>query len=178
MLSTAPSPPRPARLTGRSRAERPAKDKVQARDPPRDLILDPPRKFMWSLSADGSENLILAPVAGVVSRRLRFCGSSRGSCQGQGLVAGSPGSRLAVWCVDRVWAGQAAAAGGPQAASNRFIHSCSRCQPPGQVHGEMAAAVAGDAGGGTDKAGAQGGAAGFGAGEAGQGADGGAAGCS
>jgi hypothetical protein len=28
---------------------------------------------------------------------------------------------------DRVWAGQAAAAGGQAAASKRFIHSCSRC---------------------------------------------------
>src|ERR1700675_606817 len=33
---------------------------------------------------------------------------------------------------DRVWAGQAAAAGGPQAASNRLIHAVSRCQPSGR----------------------------------------------
>ncbi len=35
-------------------------------------------------------------------------------------------------CGDRVRAGQAAVAGGPQAASNRFIHSVSRCQPSGR----------------------------------------------
>lgn len=34
-------------------------------------------------------------------------------------------------CGDRVWAGQTAWAGGvPVAASNRFIHSAWRCQPP------------------------------------------------
>src|SRR5262249_59936594 len=35
-------------------------------------------------------------------------------------------------CGDRVWAGQAAQAGGPVAASNRFIHSASWCQPSGR----------------------------------------------
>src|SRR2546421_6151147 len=45
------------------------------------------------------------------------------------LADGRPGP----WgCVDRVWAGQAAAAGGPVAASNRFIHSVWRCQPSGR----------------------------------------------
>jgi hypothetical protein len=40
---------------------------------------------------------------------------------------------LAAWRVrDRFGAGQAAAAGGPQAASQRFSHSCSRCQPCGR----------------------------------------------
>jgi hypothetical protein len=35
--------------------------------------------------------------------------------------------------VTGVWAGQAArAGGGPQAASNRFIHSVWRCQPSGR----------------------------------------------
>ena len=31
-----------------------------------------------------------------------------------------------------VWAGQAAAAGGPLAAASRFSHSCWRCQPSGR----------------------------------------------
>ena len=38
----------------------------------------------------------------------------------------------AVGCGDRVWAGQAAVAGGPVAAWNRLAHSCSRCQPAGR----------------------------------------------
>ena len=33
---------------------------------------------------------------------------------------------------DWVWSGQAAWAGGPQAASNRFTQSCSRCHPSGR----------------------------------------------
>ena len=33
---------------------------------------------------------------------------------------------------DRVWAGQAAATGGPQAAVSRFSQSCSWCQPAGR----------------------------------------------
>ena len=35
-------------------------------------------------------------------------------------------------CGDRIWAGQAARMGGPQAASNRLIHSVSRCQSWGR----------------------------------------------
>jgi hypothetical protein len=42
----------------------------------------------------------------------------------------------------------------------------------GQVHGDVAAAVAGDAGGDVDEVAADGSAAGFGAGQAGQGAGG------
>ena len=42
------------------------------------------------------------------------------------------GGRVAMGCGDRVWAGQAAWAGGPVAASNRFIHSAWRCQPSGR----------------------------------------------
>ena len=38
----------------------------------------------------------------------------------------------AVGGADRVGAGQAAAAGGPQPAWSRFSHSCSRCQPSGR----------------------------------------------
>src|ERR1035438_8241673 len=39
------------------------------------------------------------------------------------LAGGSPGGRRGRQvCGDRAWAGQAAAAGGPQAASSRFIH--------------------------------------------------------
>jgi hypothetical protein len=40
---------------------------------------------------------------------------------------------MAVECaVTGVWAGQATAVGGLQAASRRFIHSCSRGQPSGR----------------------------------------------
>ena len=38
----------------------------------------------------------------------------------------------AVGARDLVWAGQAARAGGPQAASNRFIHPVSWCQSRGR----------------------------------------------
>jgi len=53
------------------------------------------------------------------------------------------------WVWDRFWAGQAAAAGGPQAASNRLFHSCARCRPSGRerqldqlVHGHAPGAPA------------------------------------
>ena len=49
----------------------------------------------------------------------------------RGREAGGRGGPFA-GAVTGVWAGQAAAAGGPQAASNRFIHSCSWCQPSGR----------------------------------------------
>ena len=68
---------------------------------------------------------------------------------------------------DQIWAGQAAAAGGPQTASKRFIHSVSRCQAWGQVHSDLAAAVTGDPGGDMNEVAAQGGTSGLGAGEAG-----------
>jgi hypothetical protein len=59
----------------------------------------------------------------------RFCGLSgdpeavrAGACRWRmGLVAG-----------ELVWAGQATAAGGPQAASNRFSHCAWWCQPSGR----------------------------------------------
>src|SRR5512140_1804644 len=48
------------------------------------------------------------------------------------LAGGLPGGRgRPVGCGDR-GAGQAAAAGGPVAASNRFIHPVWRCQPSGR----------------------------------------------
>ena len=57
-----------------------------------------------------------------------FCGLS-GSSAGEG-AGGRP---LGPWQRgNRVRAGQAAVAGGPQAASNRFIHPVSRCQPSGR----------------------------------------------
>jgi hypothetical protein len=55
-----------------------------------------------------------------------------------GLSGSSAGDRCwraaagAVAYGDRVGAGQAAAAGGPQAAWNRLIHPVSRCQPSGR----------------------------------------------
>ena len=57
-----------------------------------------------------------------------FCGLSGFSLGG--VLAGGrwgPGLRG-----DRVWAGQAAVAGGPHAASNRIIHLVSWCQPSGR----------------------------------------------
>ena len=79
---------------------------------------------------------------------------------------------MALGLRDRVWAGQAAVAGGPQAASNRLSHSWSVVPAFGQVQGEVAAAVAGGAGRDVDEVAADGGAAGPGVGEAGQGAGG------
>jgi hypothetical protein len=70
-----------------------------------------------------------------------------------GFLAGGPGAGVAVGAVtgtDRFRAGQAAAAGGPQAAASRVSHSCARCQPFRQVQGEVAAAVPGGAGGHRD----------------------------
>lgn len=46
---------------------------------------------------------------------------------GLGRAAAGPGV-----CADLVRAGQAAAGGGPQAASNRASHSAWRCQPSGR----------------------------------------------
>ncbi len=55
-----------------------------------------------------------------------------GDLPGPGMGGGWP-RRAAGGRGDRVRAGQAArVGGGPQAASNRFIHSCSRCQPSGR----------------------------------------------
>ena len=63
-------------------------------------------------------------------------------------------------------------AGGPQAASNKVIHCCSRCQPSGRCKRDVAAAVPGGAGGDVDQVAAEGRAAGSGVGEAGQGSGG------
>jgi peptide/nickel transport system substrate-binding protein len=59
----------------------------------------------------------------------RLCGLSGNSGSGSG--PGWP-SGAVEGCCGRVWAGQAAAAGGPQAASNKAIHCCSRCQLAGR----------------------------------------------
>src|SRR6185437_12531005 len=49
-------------------------------------------------------------------------------CRGSAVAAG-----VGLWgCGDRVRAGQAAGAGGPVAASNRFSHSVWWCQPSGR----------------------------------------------
>ena len=70
---------------------------------------------------------------------------------------------------DRVWAGQAAC-GGRAAGGLEEVHPFGLAVPAfGQVQGEVAAAVAGGAGGDVDEVAAQGGASGLGAGEAGQG---------
>jgi hypothetical protein len=55
-------------------------------------------------------------------------------CGLSGFLSGDRDWWLAgpLWCGDRVWAGQAAVAGGPQAASNRLAHSCWRYQPSGR----------------------------------------------
>ena len=77
------------------------------------------------------ENLISSLAVGVGFLPLAFLRLVHG------VLFGDLGWRSAGWPLgrgsgDRVWAGQAAAAGGPQAASNRFIQSCSRCQPSGR----------------------------------------------
>jgi hypothetical protein len=71
---------------------------------------------------------------------------------------------------DRVGAGQDAAAGGPQAASQRLSHSRSRCH--GEVQGEVPSAVAGGAGGDRDRGGADGRGPGLREGPGGEGAGG------
>ena len=63
---------------------------------------------------------------------------------GLGTGTGGLGGRAAA--VTGFWAGQAAAAGGPQAASNWLIHAGLVMPAVGQVHGDVAAAVACDAG--------------------------------
>src|SRR5437667_10897352 len=56
-----------------------------------------------------------------------FCGLSGFSLGVLACGRWGPGLRG-----DRVWAGQAAVAGGPQAASIRLIHLVSWCQPSGR----------------------------------------------
>jgi hypothetical protein len=74
--------------------------------------------------------LILRLVVGVVFLPLTVLRLVR-------ILAGNWGwrsavGRWAVGCCNRIWAGQAAVAGGPVAAWNRLAHSCSRCQPSGR----------------------------------------------
>jgi hypothetical protein len=67
------------------------------------------------------------PGAGVPPLACRAaCPGFRARGTGFWAAAGAVGG------ADRFGAGQAAAAGGPQAASHRFSHSCSRCQPSGR----------------------------------------------
>ncbi len=68
----------------------------------------------------------MIPGAGVLP--LACCAA----CPGFRARGRGSGGRGAVGGADRFGAGQAAAAGGPQAASQRFSHSCSRCQPSGR----------------------------------------------
>ncbi len=83
-------------------------------------------------------------ISGSISPR----GVWPGGCRHGGLAARLGGGLAVIFLVrgrgtwwprravrgrgDRCRAGQAAAAGGPQAASNRFIHSAWRCQPSGR----------------------------------------------
>ena len=76
-----------------------------------------------------------------------------------GFLARGPGSGgrgAAVGMRDRVGAGQAAAAGGPQAASNKVQPFVFAVPAFGQVQGDVAAAVAGGAGGDGDQVAADG----------------------
>jgi hypothetical protein len=65
------------------------------------------------------------------SCRSRIC-AARPQGSGRVVAGGLPGG-LGPWeRGDRFWAGQAECAGGPVAASKRFIHSVWRCQPSGR----------------------------------------------
>jgi hypothetical protein len=96
--------------------------------PDNNLSLDPPRKFRCLSRCasrrisdlDGFPGAAFPPLACSVA-----CPGARwGGAGGWPLGPGS--------CRDWVWAGQAAVAGGPQAAWNKFIHPVSRCQPSGR----------------------------------------------
>ena len=95
-----------------------------------DLSLDPPREFGRSLSGRWPGKVILGPIAGVVFPAAHC----RAACPVSlaGVRAGGARVGCGCGCGDRVGAGQAAGAGGPQPASNRLVHSCSRCQPSGR----------------------------------------------
>src|SRR6266516_3917402 len=98
-----------------------------------DLSLDAPRKFRRSFLRARGRVLILGMVAGVVFLPLTFLRLVQGTRRGSWLVVRRGGRLGPLGRVDWLWAGQAARAdGGPVAASNRFIQSCSRCQPSGR----------------------------------------------
>ena len=89
------------------------------------LSLNPPRELRWWLSAGGLKNVRLEPVAGA-DPPLTFLRFVQASCRDRGWrLAGPYGAVTGLG-----WSGRCA--GGPQAASNRFIHSCSRCQSSGR----------------------------------------------
>ena len=83
------------------------------------------------------------------------CPGFLGSGTGFGVAAGAVGG------ADRVGAGQAAAAGGPQAASQRLQPFLLAVPAFGQVEDEVAAAVPGGAGGDGDQVAADRGGAGL-----------------
>src|SRR5579859_324679 len=97
------------------------------------------------------------------------------ACPGSGPGLGAAVCRWprGPWgCGDRVWAGQAGVGGRPGGGFEQ-VHPLVLAVPAlGQVQGDLAAAVAGSAGGDVDEVAAQLGASGFGVGEAGQGTGG------
>jgi hypothetical protein len=94
------------------------------------LSLDPPADFRQRLDGSACRWSDLGSEFGRgFSAAHRLCGLSGNSGSGSG--PGWP-SGAVEGCCGRVWAGQAAAAGGPQAASNKVIHCGSRCQPSGR----------------------------------------------
>ena len=105
-----------------------------ARETCGDVRADKPGGALASIHRPGISCVVigawcLRAVQGVVI--LPLTGSA--ACPGSWLGGwGAEGGRWAVAGADLVGAGQAAAAGGPQAASQRLSHSCSRCQPCGR----------------------------------------------
>src|SRR2546429_2964381 len=80
--------------------------------------------------------LILGMVAGVVFLPLTFLRLVHRYSPGSWLAVRRGGRFGPLGRVDWLWAGQAArAGGGPVAALNRFIQSCSRWQPSGRWTG-------------------------------------------
>ena len=129
------------------------------------LSLNPPRELRWWLSAGGLKNVRLEPVAGAGS-------AADVSAVRSGFLSGS---RLAAgWAVRRGdRSGLVRPVRGWPAGGFEQVHPLVLAVPVfGEMHGEVAAAVAGGAGGDADEVGAQGGAASFGVCEAGRAAGG------
>ena len=97
------------------------------------LSLDAPRKFRRSFSAGAGESPDLGDGGGRDFPAAYLSAACPQYSPGSWLAVRRGGRLGPLGRVDWLWTGQAARAdGGPVAASNRFIQSCSRCQPSGR----------------------------------------------
>ena len=90
-------------------------------DPPADSGRPFPVRFLHEEFSGVNRVMSVLPLA---------CPAACPGVPGSGAEFGWPSGAVAG--TDRVGAGQAAAAGGPQAVASRFSHSCSRGQPSGR----------------------------------------------